>query len=270
MSATSHNPVTVRTCWAILRAAVYAACAVTVVGAGHTAGQEQFRIENRVFVDDEEEPQVKSTTIFYAGAVYDYLEAPAEVTVFDQAHGRFVLLDLTRRVKTELTTEQVATFVEHLKEWAKNQADPYLRFLADPEFDEQFDETAGELAFTSPWLTYRLTTVDAESEEISKQYREFSDWYCQLNTMINVGARPPFARMIVNRALEDRQQFAREVHLTLRPEEGFLPKRITIRSEHRLIRRLVQSDRDRVAQTDQFMAIFKPVSFVEYQETMSR
>lgn len=260
---------TARTCWGILRTAIYAACLATLVGAGHTAGQEQFRVENKVFVDDQEEPRAQSTTIFYAGAVYDYLEGPPEVTVFDPAHGRFVLLDLTRRIKTELTTDEVATFVDHLKEWAKTRPDPFLRFLADPKFDEQYDRTAGDLAFTSPWLTYRLTAVDAESEEISRQYREFSDWYGRLNTMINVGARPPFARIIVNKALEDRQQFAREVHLTLRPEEGLLPKRITIRSEHRLIRRLVESDRDRVAQTDQFMAIFKPVSFTEYQEKMA-
>jgi hypothetical protein len=37
-------------------------------------------------------------------------------------------------------------------------------------------------------------------------------------------------------------------------------------SEHQLIRRLVESDRARVQQIGQFMAIFQPVSFEEYQK----
>jgi len=244
--------------------------AAGVLGAGEMASGEQFRIENKIFAGDEKKPRIQSTTIFYAGVVYDYLENPAEVTVFDKAHGRFVLLDLTRRIKTELTTQSVAALTERLRERARTQPDPFLQFLADPEFDEQFDETAGELTFASPWVTYRLTTVDADSEAISQQCRAFSDWYCQLNTMINPGTRPPFARMIVNAALADRRQLPREVHLTLRPKARLIPKRITVRSQHQLIRRLVQSDRGRVAQTDQFMAIFKPVSFEEYQGKIAR
>ena len=244
-----------------------------VIGGGAASGEEfrveEFRVENKVFVGGEKQPRVQSTTIFYGGLAYDYLEKPAEITVFDKAHGRFVLLDQKRRVKTELTTERVADFTDRLKQWAQTQSDPFLKFLAEPHFDEQFDSSAGELSFTSPWMSYRVTTIDAENEAISRQYGEFSDWYCQLNTLINPGARPPGARMIVNAALEQRQQFPREVQLTLRPKRGLLSKRITVRSQHLLVRRLVESDRDRVAQTDEFMGIFKPVDFQEYQKEIA-
>jgi hypothetical protein len=229
------------------------------------AHAEQFRFDNKVFVDERQEPQIQSTTIFMDGVVYDFLESPDEVIVFDTAHGRFVLLDLTRRVQTKLSAEQVASLTERLREWAKSQSDPYLQFMASPSFDEEFDGQTGELSLTSEWMTYRLGTAPAASEGVSRRYREFSDWYCRLNTAINPGSRPPFARLMVNAALDARHLLPREVVLTLRPKQGLLSKKITVRSEHQLIAGLAESDRNRVAQVGQFMAIFNPLSFEQYQ-----
>jgi len=153
-----------------------------------------------------------------------------------------------------------------LKEWASRQPDDFLQFLAAPKFEEAFDRDAAELTFESPWMSYRLKTVPVEEAETARQYREFCDWYCRLNTQLNPGSRPPFARMIVNEALQRYGQFPQQVDLTIHPgKDGFLAKKITIRSEHQLIRRLLESDRSRVAQTDQYMAIFKPLGFEEYQ-----
>jgi hypothetical protein len=245
---------------------------LTVAGLGpHVpAAETRFRVENKVFVGGEKEPRIRSTTIFYDGVVYDYLEDPAEVTILDTARGRFVLLDRKRQIKTELTTGRVADFTKRLRKWAQGQSDPFLKFLADPQFDEQFDEATGQLSFASPWMTYRLVTVEADSRDISRRYREFSDWYCQLNALLTPGTRPPFARLIVNAALERRQRFPREVHLSLRPKKGPLAKRSTARSEHLLVRQLVESDLGRIAQTDQFMATYTAVDFAEYQRRVAR
>jgi hypothetical protein len=249
--------------------ALAAAWAAALFGAGGPAAAEDFRVENRVFVDGDKQPLVESTTIFHEGVVYDYLAEPPEVTVFDAQRGRFVLLDLTRRVKTELTSERVAQFTKRLKEWAQKQSDPFLEFLGDPHFDEAFDEQTGELTLTSPWVTYRLQTVDTESEAITEQYRQFCDWQCRLNTVLNPGTRPPFARMLVNAALSQRHRLPREVDLTIDHKEGLLAKRVAMRSEHLLVRQLVESDRRRVAQTDQFMAMYTSVDFEEYQRKMA-
>lgn len=248
-----------------LLAAVSVLAGLGITGA--RAGEE-FRIENKIFVGNEKEPRIKSTTILHDGVVYDYLESPPEVTVFDKARSRFLLLDSDRRIKAELTTDYVDHFTERLKEWAQNQTDPFLRFLADPQFEEQV-EGSSELSFASEWITYRVIPMDTEDEVISRRYREFSDWHCQLNTLLSPGARPPFARMIVNAALDQRQQMPREVHLTIRPKEGFLSRRITLRSEHLLVHQLVESDRKRVAQTDQFMAMYTKVDFDEYQQKVT-
>jgi hypothetical protein len=237
---------------------------------GSAAAEQDFRIENKVFSGDEKEPLIQSTTIFHDGVVYDYLVDPAEVTVLDEEHGRFVLLDMTRRVKTELATERLVSFGDGLRRWSQDQSDPFVKFLGSPQFEEEFDEENGQLSFVSPWMTYRLKTVDVPSEALSRQYREFSDWYCRLNTFLNPGARPPFARMVVSASLDHRQQFPRQVELTIRPKENFLAKRHTVRSEHLLIRQLVESDRQRVVQTDQFMAIYTAVDFQEYQQKMGQ
>lgn len=252
----------------VASAALAVALAAGPVGAAGPADEGQFRVENKVFSGDEEQPKIRSTTIFHDGVVYDFLEEPAEVTVFDKAHGRFVLLDLERRIKTELTTERLADFTTRLRGWTQDQSDSFLKFLGAPRLEEQFDEASGQLSLQSPRITYELTTVEADPT-ILREYREFADWSCQLNTMLTPRSRPPFARMAVNEALQRHGRFAREVNLTLKPKKGPFAKRVTARSEHLLVRRLVESDRRRVAEVDRFMATFTAVRFDEYQKRVA-
>jgi hypothetical protein len=252
----------------IVMVAVLGTVASQTAGHGNAAA-EDFRVDNRVFLDNQKQPCVESTTIFFSGEVYDYLKTPPEITVFDKSNGRFVLLDTARRVKTEVKLDKVAALSEHVKTWALHQTDPLLSFLASPKLDQRYQAETGTLVLSSPLVTYEVATTAAGCEAVSTQYREFSDWYCQLNTLLNPGSRPPFARMVVSEALDSRQLFPREVRLTLQLGSGLLPKRITIRSQHRLVGRLVESDRDRVAQTGQYLAIFPSVPFDEYQDKLS-
>jgi hypothetical protein len=251
-----------------LRLGLAAVC-LGLLAAG-PAGAEDFRVENKVFTGSDNDPSAESTTIFYNGVVYDYLKKPAETMVLDKDRGRLVLLDTGRRIKTELTTQEVEAFTDRLQERAARRAsrsdNPFVAFQADPKFEQEFDETSRELTFRSPWMTYRVVTADAQSKEIAQQYRQFADWQARINSVINRRAIPPFARLLVNAELERREEVPREVHLTLRPPGGFPPRRITAHSEHQLIRTVVESDRRRVLQTGQFMAIFQPVSFEEYQK----
>ena len=240
--------------------------AVMSAAAGTALGVN-FRVDNRVFSGGGKTPRVQSATIFLDGVVYDYLENPKEITVFDGVNGRFILLDPIRRARTELSTEHLKSLAMRLKDWAANQSDRFLKFLADPEFQKSLDEETGERVFDSPLMTYRVTAVRTGNPEIASQYATFSDWYSRLNTRINPGSRLPFARAIVNAELDREQLLPEKVHLTLRPDgDRLFAKKITIESEHKLVRQLLESDRRRVAQTDQYMAIFKLVSFQEYQQ----
>jgi hypothetical protein len=226
-------------------------------------------VDNKVFVGEEKEPRSQSTTLFHQGLVYDFLDKPMEITVFDLEHHRFVLLDPARRVKTELSTDEVAALCENLRAWAKRQTDPLLRFMAEPRFEQGFDEAAGEIVFQSEWMTYRVATVPAPSEAAARQYREFSDWYVRFNAGVNPGSKLPFARLGVNQVLERRQEFPREVKLSIRPK-GQTGQKHWARSEHSVTTRLSQADEDRIGQARQYMAIFQPVDFERYQENMGR
>lgn len=239
---------------------------------GSSASGDDFRVENRVFVGYDSQPRVVSTTIFQNGLVYDYLEEPAEVTVFDPDHGRFVLLNESRRVRTEIGLDEMKAFVKRLQQWALGHEDEYMRFLANPAFEADEDASNEKLVFNSRWMSYRLRmSPDAASPTIVQQYRRFCDAYAQLNTLITPGARLPFPRMFVNRAIEAEGRLPREVTLVLTPSgSSFAARRTTIRSEHRLVERLVESDRQRLAQTREFMSIFQPVKFGEYQEALGK
>jgi len=231
---------------------------------------KDFRVENKVFSGNRKEPVSRSTTLFLNGVVYDYLDDPDEVIVFDKAEGRFVLLGMDRKVRSELTTQEVQALTNRLRQIASNQPDPFVRFLADPNFSQQYDSASGELVLASSWMTYRVVLAVAESPTVAQQYREFSDWYARLSSLLNPGSKPPAARLAVNEALARRNAIAREVYLTLSPKKGFPTTRIEIRSEHQLTPEVGAEDTVRVGQTRQFMDIFLPVSFEKYLDMMYR
>jgi len=251
----------------------YLACALGGLIAGLALGRTSaaahagvhFRVENRVFRGGKTTPESQSTTIFHQGAVYDYLTEPAEVVVFEPEAEQFVLLDRVRRVRCELSTRQLASFVEQLQEAAAKQDDPFVRFLAAPELTERFDASSGELTLASPWITYRALTVAVDDRTMVARYREFADWSARLNTALNPGSRPPSARLALNAALARRHVLPRKVRLTMTPKRGFPPRRVRLHSEHQFVASLGAGDLDRVAQTREFMQIFKLVGFYDYR-----
>ena len=76
--------------------------------------------------------------------------------------------------------------------------------------------------------------------------------------------------LLVNAALARHEAIARVVHLTLTPKRSFPPQRIKIRSQHRVLGKLTEPDLDRVAQTRQFMEIYRPVGFAQYRKAEGR
>ncbi len=224
-----------------------------------------FRIDNSVYAGNDREPSVRTTTLFLDGVVYDFMEQPQEAIVLEKEAGRFTLLNMNRRVRTELSVEEVVGLNRGMRERAATHENPFVRFLADPEFEERFDLASGALTLDSPWITYKIEMINVDDPTIAEVYRDFADMYCQVNTMLNPSASPPFARMQVNAALAERHAIPAAIHLTIRPKRSFPPTRFTLRSEHELVRSVGQPDLDRVAQTREFMSIFKLVSFEEYR-----
>ncbi len=235
--------------------------------AGATCGDD-FRIENAVYVGDQKEPSSQSTTIFSGGVVYDCLKTPPETVVFDKTTGQFVLLNLTRRVRAELSTGEVAAFIERLQPLAARSKDPLVKFLAEPKFQEQAGQT-GELSLSSPLISYRLTLVPETNPSVVEQYHEFCDWYARLKTLLVPGSLPPFGRLLVNAAMAQQHAIASQVLVTLPAGKG-AKLQTTIRSEHRLLRPLEPADLQRVAQAREFMGNFKLLSFDQYRKIAPR
>ncbi len=245
----------------VLAAALLLYCGTTLLTKSAVAAD--FRLDNAVFADGQSQPQSQGVTIFYGGLVYDFLKEPAEVIVFDKAHRRFSLLDVTRRVQSQISIDEVQAFVNRAKQRLSGHPNPNVKWLADPLFEESFDREGSELTLKSPSITYQAQ-VQATHPMVAAQYHEFSDWYAQFNHVMNPKSWPPFPRMMLNEAIERHQGIAKEVHLTaaLGPREA--PTRIT--SRHQLALQLDSADVKRVAEAREYLRSFEAVSLGEYRK----
>jgi hypothetical protein len=250
------------TCIALLTTATL----FSVIASTAPALAENFRVDNAVYAGDAKQPSNQSATIFHDGMVYDCMKQPAETVVFDKAAGKFILLNMANQTRTELTTGDVAAFANRLQVRAAAHSDPVVKFLADPKFQERYDETAGELTLQSSLVSYRLILSTDEPEAAAEQYREFSDWYARLNSLLSPGSRPPFGRLAVNAAVANHKAIASQVILAVASSKaGGQPT--TIRSTHQIVRPLTQADLDHVAEINKAMKDFKLVTFEKYRKS---
>lgn len=247
------------------RPASVAGVAVLLTLAAVSVGEAaDFRLDNAVYVADQPKPVSQTTTLFQQGVVYDFLTDPVEVVVFEREAGRAVLLDVSRQVRTSLATRQVAAFTESLQRAAAGQEDPFLRFLAQPTFEEQYAAAERELTLASPWLTYRLRLLQPDDPSVVTQCREFSDWSAQINALLNPGRTAlPYPRLHVNAALAQRGALAAEVRLHQRPKQG---EARVLRSRHQFQPQLTDADRNRIAQARKWMRTFTEVGIQQYRK----
>lgn len=224
------------------------------------AWADDFRIETKVYSGKTKISQ--NTTLFEAGYVYDYLSSPERVAVFDQPHGRFILLDPARKVKAEVKTDDVRVFTDKFREIAQASSRDFMKFAADPAFDVDFS-AVGELTLSSQFLNYRLETMEANTPEAARQYREFSDWYARFNAMASPGSTPPFPRMSVNAELAERGLVPTEVQLSIPAAPGM--KAISLRSEHKVSWRLLHGDHKKIAETGHQLTTFKSIDFDKFE-----
>ena len=241
-----------------LRLVMIATC---VASFGWTAAcAEDFCIHTKVHLGKE---AVESVTMFRGGVVYDFIDSPEEITILDPPRDRFVVLDVTRKVKVAVTEVTIKAFSEKLRQEAQARKVDLLVFLADPKFDETYDESSGELSMTSPWMSYKVKTAEPKFPVATAQYAAYSDAQTQLNTLLKPGSLPPFARMALNSALADRGRLPTEVQLT-RYAQTRGSKQVTIKAEHRLQWRLLEADRERIDAADRHLATFTEVSLGDY------
>lgn len=243
------------------------AVAALVCSACGVAAAADFHVDSKVFKVGEQKPIIETTTVFVKGTVYDFLSDPnesrdPEVTILDTQRQRFIVIDPQRKLKTEVKLEDVTEFTKNLRLGAAGAKDPILNFLANPQFVEKVD--GDQLEFSSSWMIYRLKTMPSKSEEISKQYAEFSHWHGQLNVMVNPGSLPPFGRMLVNKKLEELGVLPTEIYMTLSPKGP--ERKLIIRAEHRFQWTLLESDRKKVDDAQRQFSLATSVTLEDYNK----
>jgi hypothetical protein len=222
---------------------------------------EGFRIETKIFVGDEEQPVSENTTLFLDGVVYDFLNSPPQTAVFRKPAGnkpgRFILLNADDRTRTELSTAQLEGAMEKLRNWATRQRDPFLRFAAEPQFEETYQPETGKLVLASHVESYTVATAPAEHPEAVAEYREFLDWYTRLNTLLSASP-PPGPRLRLNEALARHKAVPLTVELSRAGEKD------SIRAEHTFTWRLSQEDMKRIDDVRASLASYRAVANEQY------
>jgi hypothetical protein len=221
---------------------------------------EGFRIETKIFTGDEPEPVSTATTLFLDGIVYDFLANPQQTAVFRRATGgnpgRFILLYDLQRVKTEVTTDKLAGAMSKLCTWAAQQKDPFLQFAADPQFNETFDRDTGKLVLASHLETYTVTTSPTQHRDSLADYREFLDWYTQLNNLL-ITHQPPNPRLKLNDALARHKVVPKTVELKRAGQDP-------VRAEHDFTWRLSKDDLQRIEDVREAISSYRQVENVEF------
>ncbi|HWA99533.1 MAG TPA: hypothetical protein VG713_13615 [Pirellulales bacterium] len=232
-----------------------------MVAATGLAQADDFFVQSKVFLGKE---VVESATMFHGGRVYDFLAEPEEVTVFDPPGHKFVVLDMQRQIKTEISTSQIDEFTQKIQNEALARPVPLLAFLAKPTFTEAFDSATGELTLKSDWMDYTVQTAKPKQSDAASKYADFNNWQTKLNTLMHPGSLPPFARLALNEALDRRSRLPTEVQV-VRYAQHPSKRQTTIRAEHRLQWRLVDSDLKRIDDVAIALATFRQVELKEYR-----
>lgn len=241
-----------------------AVVAAILIGVANPTFAQEFRVDNRVFLEDNEEPEIETTTFFHGSFVYDCISDDGEITIYDTGRERIVLLDSLREVCTETTYEELHGFIQDHQRLINQQEDSYLRFMANPQFQTTYDEETSLLVLNSPLVTYRIRTQPTD-EEKAAAYRQFTDWTSRLSTRMHVGSSPPFARMKVNEQLDSRGLLPKEIYLTLRSGENSITSSpFMLRSEHDYRMGLTESELRQIAAIGRRMASFEKISMDEY------
>jgi hypothetical protein len=223
---------------------------------------QELRIETDVFGEEEEEKPLSHTvTLFDTNTVYDFVDDPEQIAIFrapSPGHGgQFILLDVKSERRTEVSTEQITGLMEKLCRWAADQKDPLLQFSAAPKFEETFDAETGMLSLKSKLWEYSVATVPSENDQTLARYREFTDWYSRLNTMMN-STPPPGPRLELNSSLAKHGVVPVEIRRTLSSNKS------TLRAVHMFTWRLSREDRARLDQARKYLASFKKVGNEEF------
>ena len=175
--------------------------------------------------------------------MYDFLEKPEQTAVFRKPSGdkpgRFILLEREERVQTEISTDELdrhdeeASNLGRAAEAIRSCNLPPTRSSTKPSI-----ATTASSCWPATWKLTRSRRSPTQHQDSLAEYREFLDWYTQLNTLLSAG-NPPDPRLQLNDALARHKVVPVKVELKRAGEDP-------IRAEHDFTWRLSQEDLQRI------------------------
>lgn len=221
------------------------------------ARSQEFSVYTRIY-DERVEPAGRSerarsapisrtTTVFHAGKVYDFLDAGDRITIYEPAQRRFLVLDGARQVRTEVSVDELTERISAREQstWEYLERDgrdaphaPLLEFQLKPDFKESVDASSMTLKLAGSQLEYEARCLAAESEEHLAAYLAYADWAARLNVVMHPHASLPAPRLALDVSL--RRQGWLPVDVRMRSRQARGPH---LRAEHRYDWKLTQTDR---------------------------
>ncbi|MSR57993.1 MAG: hypothetical protein EXS05_09995 [Planctomycetaceae bacterium] len=218
----------------------------------------------------------RCTSLFHAGKVYDCVDSVNQMTIYEPAHQRFVVIDGSRRRATVITFDDISTLLhryesrdaEQLAKSKKSRRHEeiklanYLELQIHPKFQERYDEAARLLEFSSGSLKYYSVKCDpAATPERVAAYLDYADWAARLNCIVNPRAPLPGPRLKLNDALRKHTLLPIEVTLKTEPSSGYHKT-----AEHQFVWKLNDEDRKIIRHWEMTLGEpdIKPMSLEEF------
>ena len=220
-----------------------------------------FHVTTNVYQGNARVPAVAYQTIFQKNVVYDIATThPRQVTVVDYVSGKITLLDLQRRVKLEMDTQQVLEHSAYFKSHGEFRG-PLLEFLKAPQFETEFSAATNTLTMSGGPLSYEIALQPIDNQAAADEYARFCDWSAQLN-FVCAGGDPPQARIEVNGQMRSRRRIPLEIRKTIRNANP--ADTVTLRSTHDFRWQLNESDAAMIKNLQHDLAQAKPVKYADY------
>lgn len=226
-----------------------------------------FRIETDLFIGSDKEPFCENLTLFSGGQVYDFLlTGSKEITIYDPKRGQFKLLDTERKLKSNISTQQLLEKVAATEEEIAKGNDSFMRAVIKPNFEskvEEFEENGESrvrITLTSKEIIYKVVGSRPEHAEAVHAYRQFGDFFARFNS-VRLGGFPAGARLALDQSLAERGLVPIEVERTDITPGGKLERR----SRHLINYILSKQDLQKITNAGNYLTKFESVDFEKHR-----
>ena len=201
-------------------------------------------------------------SLFHAGKVYDHNRGLHEMTIYEPALERFVIVDTSRNVKTTIPFDEIADHLvvdrasaqAYLADAEKHGLPPdriaFFKFQLKPDFQVKFTPhpQSPTLVLTSPLVEYHVECAAQANPQVVEAYLDYADWAARLSFITRRQAMLPDVRLAVNQELRRRKLLPVKVTLHTHTK---VPKAIHYRAEHKFEWELNNYDKSSISHWDE-------------------